>query len=182
MPDVRMHSVMNDIVSSDGEYPAILRKSDTYSGELDRMDLSKEIRLLIDRYVSEQNAHSRIQERPSGSSNTARRTFCAIVYISPAASGRRPRCSGRFSSLPQWYPILSFAITYLNGQPHLAGSESGTRWGSCPSSGEISLKNTAGRCSPRYVRRNGRTARCFSAGYRPAAAGNPGDSSGWKRR
>ena len=39
MPDVRMHSVMNDIVSSDGEYPAILRKSDTYSGELDRMDL-----------------------------------------------------------------------------------------------------------------------------------------------
>ena len=64
MPDVRMHSVMNDIVSSDGEYPAILRKSDTYSGELDRMDLSKEIRLLIDRYVSEQNAHSRIQERP----------------------------------------------------------------------------------------------------------------------
>ena len=27
-----------------------------YSGELDRMDLSKEFRLLIDRYVSEQNA------------------------------------------------------------------------------------------------------------------------------
>ena len=56
--DVRMHSVMNGIVSSDGEYQAILRKSDIYSGELDRMDLSKEIRLLIDRYVSEQNAHS----------------------------------------------------------------------------------------------------------------------------
>jgi hypothetical protein len=53
-----MHSVMNGIVSSDGEYQAILRKSDIYSGELDRMDLSKEIRLLIDRYVSEQNAHS----------------------------------------------------------------------------------------------------------------------------
>ncbi len=64
-----MHSVMNGIVSSDGnirrrgtythsdgEYQAILRKSDIYSGELDRMDLSKEIRLLIDRYVSEQNA------------------------------------------------------------------------------------------------------------------------------
>ena len=54
--DVRMHSVMNGIVNSDGEYQAILRKSDVYSGELERMDLSKEIRLLIDRYVSEQNA------------------------------------------------------------------------------------------------------------------------------
>ena len=54
--DTRMHSVMNGIVSSDGEYQAILRKSDVYSGELERMDLSKEIRLLIDRYVSEQNA------------------------------------------------------------------------------------------------------------------------------
>ena len=54
--DVRMHSVMNGIVNSDGEYQAILRKSDIYSGELDRMDLSKEIRLLVDRYVSEQNA------------------------------------------------------------------------------------------------------------------------------
>ncbi len=54
--DTRMHGIMNGIVSSDGEYQAILRKSDIYSGELDRMDLSKEIRLLIDRYVSEQNA------------------------------------------------------------------------------------------------------------------------------
>ena len=43
--DTRMHSVMNGIVSSDGEYQAILRKSDVYSGELDRMDLSKEVRL-----------------------------------------------------------------------------------------------------------------------------------------
>ena len=56
--DTRMHSVMNGIVSGDGEYLAILRKSDIYSGELERMDLSKEIRLLIDRYVSEQNVHS----------------------------------------------------------------------------------------------------------------------------
>jgi hypothetical protein len=51
-----MDARMNGIVSSDGEYQAILRKSDIYSGKLDRMDLSKEIRLLIDRYVSEQNA------------------------------------------------------------------------------------------------------------------------------
>ncbi|WP_277934428.1 hypothetical protein [Parablautia intestinalis] len=28
--DTRMHSVMNGIVSSDGEYQAILRKSDIY--------------------------------------------------------------------------------------------------------------------------------------------------------
>ena len=55
---VRMHSVMNGIVNSDGEYQAILRKSDIYSGELDRLDLSKEILQLIDRYVSEQNVHS----------------------------------------------------------------------------------------------------------------------------
>ena len=54
--DTRMNGVMNGIVNGDGEYQAILRKSDIYSGELDRMDLSKEIRLLIDRYVSEQNA------------------------------------------------------------------------------------------------------------------------------
>ncbi len=54
----RMNGVMNGIVSGDGEYQAILRKSDIYSGELGRMDLSKEIRLLIDRFVSEQNAHS----------------------------------------------------------------------------------------------------------------------------
>ena len=54
--NVGRYKRLNGIVSSDGEYQAILRKSDIYSGELDRMDLSKEIRLLIDRYVSEQNA------------------------------------------------------------------------------------------------------------------------------
>ena len=54
--NTRMHSVMNGIVSNNGEYQAILQRSDIYSGELNRMNLSKEIRLLIDRYVSEQNA------------------------------------------------------------------------------------------------------------------------------
>ncbi|NBH99903.1 hypothetical protein D7Y41_35810 [Anaerotruncus sp. 1XD22-93] len=53
---IRMNSVMNGITNSDGEYPAIIRKSDEYSDRLDEMDLSKEVRLLIDRYVSEQNA------------------------------------------------------------------------------------------------------------------------------
>ena len=54
--DTRMHSVMNGIVSGDGEYQAILRKSDEYSGRLERMGLPVDVRQLIDRYVSEQNA------------------------------------------------------------------------------------------------------------------------------
>ena len=54
--DIRMNEVMNNIVDNDGEYQSIIRKSDEYSGRLDEMDLSKEVRLLIDRYVSEQNA------------------------------------------------------------------------------------------------------------------------------
>ncbi len=54
--DIRMNGVMNGIVSNDGEYQSIIRKSDEYSDRLDEMDLSKEVRLLIDRYVSEQNA------------------------------------------------------------------------------------------------------------------------------
>ena len=51
-----MNNVMNGIVSSDGAYQAIIRKSDEYSGKLEKMELPKEVRLLIDRYVSEQNA------------------------------------------------------------------------------------------------------------------------------
>ena len=53
---VRMNGVMNDITNSDGEYQEIVRKSDVYSGKLERMELPEEVRLLIDRYVSEQNA------------------------------------------------------------------------------------------------------------------------------
>lgn len=53
---LRMNSVMNGITNSDGEYQAFSRKSDEYSDKLDKMDLSKEARLLIDSYVSEQNA------------------------------------------------------------------------------------------------------------------------------
>ena len=53
---VRMNGVMNGITSSDGEYQAILRKSDEYSGRLERMGLLVDVRQLIDRYVSEQNA------------------------------------------------------------------------------------------------------------------------------
>jgi len=53
---VRMNGIMNDITNSDGEYQAILQKSDVYSGKLERIGLPVDIRQLIDRYVSEQNA------------------------------------------------------------------------------------------------------------------------------
>lgn len=53
---IRMNGVMNGIVSDDGEYQSIIRKSNECSDQLDEMDLSKKARLLIDRYVSEQNA------------------------------------------------------------------------------------------------------------------------------
>lgn len=54
--DIRMNSVMNGITNRDREYQAIIRKSDEYSDKLDKMELSKEARLLIDSYISEQNA------------------------------------------------------------------------------------------------------------------------------
>ena len=53
---VRMNGVMNGITNSDGQYQEIIRKSDEYSGRLEELDLPEEVRLLIDRYVSEQNA------------------------------------------------------------------------------------------------------------------------------
>ena len=53
---VRMNGVMNDITNSDGQYQEIIRRSDVYSDRLDQMELPEEVRLLIDRYVSEQNA------------------------------------------------------------------------------------------------------------------------------
>ena len=51
-----MNSVMNEITNSDMEYQEIIRKSDIYSNKLEALQLPKETRLLIDRYVSEQNA------------------------------------------------------------------------------------------------------------------------------
>ena len=54
--DTRMNGIMNGIVSGDGEYQQISRRSDEYSDRLEKMELPKEVRLLIDRYVSEQNA------------------------------------------------------------------------------------------------------------------------------
>lgn len=51
-----MNSVMNGITNDDGEYQAILRKSDEYSGRLERIGLPVDVRQLIHQYVSEQNA------------------------------------------------------------------------------------------------------------------------------
>lgn len=53
---IRMNGVMNSITNSDGKYQEIIRKSDKYSSRLEELDLPEEVRLLIDRYVSEQNA------------------------------------------------------------------------------------------------------------------------------
>lgn len=54
--DIRMNGIMNEITNRDKEYQEISRSSDEYSGRLDALHLPKEVRLLIDRYISEQNA------------------------------------------------------------------------------------------------------------------------------
>lgn len=54
--DLRVNTILNSIQAADEEYQKIQRMSDVYSGQLDAMDLPREIRLLIDKYVSEQNA------------------------------------------------------------------------------------------------------------------------------
>lgn len=54
--DLRVNTIMNSIVKTDEDYQEILQKSDVYSGQLDAMDLPRETQLLIDQYVSEQNA------------------------------------------------------------------------------------------------------------------------------
>ncbi|MDE7415036.1 MAG: hypothetical protein K2N44_01765 [Lachnospiraceae bacterium] len=53
---VRMNDAMNGITNSDGQYQEIIHQSDKYSGRLEELDLPEEVRLLIDRYTSEQNA------------------------------------------------------------------------------------------------------------------------------
>ena len=54
--ELRMDNVMNETTSNDVEYQEIIRKSNVYYDKLDSLHLSKETRILIDRYVSEQNA------------------------------------------------------------------------------------------------------------------------------
>lgn len=54
--DMRTNGILDKIIEADKDYQEINRKSDVYSKQLDGMDLPEEIRSLIDRYVSEQNA------------------------------------------------------------------------------------------------------------------------------
>lgn len=54
--DMRTNGILDKIIEADEVYQEINRKSDIYSKQLDEMDLTEEIRSLIDRYVSEQNA------------------------------------------------------------------------------------------------------------------------------
>ena len=54
--DLRVNGVLNSILAVDEDYQEISRKSDVYSSQLDAMELPKDVRTLIDRYISEQNA------------------------------------------------------------------------------------------------------------------------------
>lgn len=54
--DMRTNGILNKIVEVDEDYQKINKKSDIFFKQLDEMDLSEEVRSLIDRLVSEQNA------------------------------------------------------------------------------------------------------------------------------
>ena len=54
--DMRTNGILNKIVEVDADYQKINRKSDIFFKQLDEMDLPEEVRSLIDRLVSEQNA------------------------------------------------------------------------------------------------------------------------------
>lgn len=54
--DMRTNGILNKIVEEDEDYQEINRKSDIFFKQLDEKDLPEEIRSLIDRLVSEQNA------------------------------------------------------------------------------------------------------------------------------
>lgn len=54
--NLRVNTVLNSILAADEDYQEISRKSSVYSGQLDDMNLPRDLRQLIDRYVSEQNA------------------------------------------------------------------------------------------------------------------------------
>lgn len=54
--DLRLNESFNETILADEEYMTITRHSNEYSARLDAMQLPKDVRELIDRYVSEQNA------------------------------------------------------------------------------------------------------------------------------
>ncbi len=53
---IRMNSVMNGITEKDGDYQALLKKTDECLSQLNALHLPKETMILIDQYVSEYNA------------------------------------------------------------------------------------------------------------------------------
>lgn len=54
--DTRTNGILNRILETDADYQEIDRKLDEYSKEVQALNLPRELRQLIDRYISEQNA------------------------------------------------------------------------------------------------------------------------------
>lgn len=54
--DTRTNGILNRILETDADYQEIDRKLDEYCKEVQALNLPRELRQLIDRYISEQNA------------------------------------------------------------------------------------------------------------------------------
>lgn len=54
--DMRTNGILDRILEADADYQEINKRSDEYSDKLKRMNLTDDLRGLIDRYISEQNA------------------------------------------------------------------------------------------------------------------------------
>lgn len=54
--DIRVNDILDEILKNDEEYQQISQKSGEYLEKLDAMALPQEVRSLIDRHASEQNA------------------------------------------------------------------------------------------------------------------------------
>lgn len=54
--DTRTNGILDRILETDADYQEIDRKLDEYSKEVQALNLPRELRQLIDRYISEQNA------------------------------------------------------------------------------------------------------------------------------
>ena len=54
--DMRTNGILDKIIETDKDYQEINRKSDDYYNQLKDMNLPNDLRELIDRYISEQNA------------------------------------------------------------------------------------------------------------------------------
>ena len=102
---VRMNGVMNGITNSDGEYQAILRKSDEYSGRLERMELPKEVRLLIDRYASKTYSRIAVMKISMVSSSLSRSFFAVSIPSVPSICMSRNTISNCFPAASRLSPV-----------------------------------------------------------------------------